>query len=262
MLREGGFRLLSRNGGFAFRLALTLTSIGLVFVAWEIVHRYTAFLPPLSDVVEEMGKQLSDPGELASIIGTTLRRLVISVTIAYVGAVMTALLMRRSAWWQGFLSPYVLAMTATPSLVAALLGVMIFGFSETGVYVATAVVLYPYILLSLSEGFGNLDRLLAEMSMAYRFSSWQYYRHVGLPELTPHLFAALRSAHALGWKIVVLVEVFGSGGGIGHQYKRAFDLFDLPLLMTWVIFFLGVVWAVEYGLLRPIGAYVVRWRTT
>lgn len=261
-LRELGFRRLKKADGFPSRVVLTLVSMGLVLVAWDVIHRYTSYLPPLSEVFDEITDQLSKPDELATVIGETLGRLVIGVAIAYSAAVVTALLMRRSAWWQGFLGPYVLAMTATPSLVAALLGVMVFGFSETGVYVATAVVLYPYILLSLSEGFGSLDRHLAEMSAAYRLTSWQYYRHVALPELTPHLFAALRSAHALGWKIVVLVEVFGSGGGVGHQYKRAFDLFDLPLLVTWVVFFLATVWIVEYGLLRPIGARIVRWRAS
>jgi NitT/TauT family transport system permease protein len=243
------------------RFALTLASIGIVLVAWVVVNRYTPYLPPLSDVADEIGGLLSEPRELVTVIGTTLWRLVIGVSLAYSAAVMTALLMRRNEWWEGFLSPYVLAMTATPSLVAALLSVMVFGFSEVGVYVATAVVLFPYILLSLSEGFGSLDRQLREMSVAYRLTSWQYYRHVALPELTPHLYAALRSAHALGWKIVVLVEVFGSGSGIGHQYKRAYDLFDLPLLVAWVVFFLATVWLVEYGLLRPIGARLVRWRT-
>lgn len=244
------------------KVIYTLVSIALLLVVWVIIHRFTPYLPPVSEVFREITQLLSEPLESLAIIGTTLRRLAIGVGLGYSAAVVTALLMRRSAWWQGLLLPYVLTATATPSLVAALLSVMIFGFTETGVYVATAVVLYPYVLLSISEGIGSLDRQLAEMSSAYHLSSRQYYWHVAFPEVMPHLFAALRSAHALGWKIVVLVEVFGSGSGIGYQYKRAFDLFDLPLLVTWIVFFLATVWLVEYGVLRPIGSRLFRWRAS
>lgn len=243
-----------------YKAALTLLSLGLLIGAWVIGQRFTPYLPPIKVVSEQFGKLLSNPGDLIRIVATSLRRLIIGIALGYSSAVLVALLMQRNAWWRGFLAPYVLVAVGTPSLVAAFLSVMFFGFSEIGVSAATAVVLFPYVLLSLSEGFGGLDRHLAEVAFVYQLSRRQYYFHVAFPELMPHLYGALRSAHAMGWKIVILTEVFGSGSGIGYQYKRAYDLFDLPLLVTWIIFFLLVVWAVEYGILQPIGSFLFRWR--
>jgi NitT/TauT family transport system permease protein len=239
---------------------LAILSITLVAVAWLVAQPYTRYLPPVASMVEQIGALLSTPEELLSIVGTTFGRLVIGLFLGYSIAVLVALLMRRSQWWSGVLGPYLVVAASTPSLVAALMAVMVFGFSDTGVYLATAIVLFPYVVFMLTEGFEGLDSGLADMASVHRFSRRQYYMHVAFPELMPYLFAAFRNAHALAWKIVVLVEVFGRTTGIGYQYQRAYGLFDLPLLMTWLLFFLAIVWLVEYGVLQPIGKRLFRWR--
>jgi NitT/TauT family transport system permease protein len=76
------------------------------------------------------------------------------------------------------------------------------------------------------------------------------------------MFSAFRNAHALSWKLVVITEVFSQQNGIGYQYKKSFDYFQLNQLMVWLFFFLIVVFGVEYGILRPLERRSTRWRRT
>jgi ABC-type nitrate/sulfonate/bicarbonate transport system permease component len=65
----------------------------------------------------------------------------------------------------------------------------------------------------------------------------------------------------LGWKIVVVTEVFSAQQvGIGAEYNRAYDFFALDTLVLWVVFFLIVVFGVEFAVFRPWERRVFRWR--
>jgi NitT/TauT family transport system permease protein len=98
------------------------------------------------------------------------------------------------------------------------------------------------------------------MAKVYRRSWMDRLRHVAIPEMAPHMFAAFRNAHALAWKLVVVTEVFSQQTGIGYKYKKAFDYFELNELMVWLFFFLVVVFSVEYVVLRPLERRSARWR--
>src|SRR5690606_4715826 len=63
------------------RMIYTLVSLALLLVVWVVVHRYTPYLPPISEVFREITQLLSEPLESLAIIGTTLRRLVIGVAL-------------------------------------------------------------------------------------------------------------------------------------------------------------------------------------
>lgn len=239
---------------------LLLLGVAIVLLAWSVGHRYTRYLPPPTTVIADAVELLGEPATYGHVVAS-VRRLAIGLIAAFLGAFGVALLMRLSTWWRRFFEPYVFVSLTMPSLAVALFALMVFGLSEIGVYVSVAVVVFPFVVVSLNEGFANLDARLTDMSKAYRFSWWQRVRHVALPEMSPFLFAALRNSHALAWKIVVITEVFSQQTGIGFQYKRSYDYFQLSELVVWVLFFLVVVFAVEFGVFRPWEARVFRWRT-
>ena len=149
----------------------------------------------------------------------------------------------------------------TPSLAFALFSLAVLGLTDLSVYVSVALVIFPFVVVSLHEGFESLDDRLTEMSRVYHLSSVQRIRHVSIPEMAPFLFGALRNAYALAWKIVVVTEVFSAQQvGIGAEYNRAYDFFALDTLVVWVVFFLIVVFGVEFGVFRPWERRVFRWR--
>lgn len=249
-----------RWGDPAYQFGLSALGVGLVLASWFLLHPLTRFLPAPAEVWEE-GVQLVREPETYSNILLSLRRLLIGLAAGYLAAFGIAVAGRTSPWWRRFFSVYVYVAITTPSLAVALFCLMIFGLTEVSVYVSVAFVIFPFVVVSLNEGFESLDARLADMARVYRLSAVQRLRHVSMPEMAPFLFGALRNAYALGWKIVVVTEVFSAQQtGIGAEYNRAYDFFALERLVVWVVFFLIVVFGVEFGLFRPWERRVFRWR--
>jgi NitT/TauT family transport system permease protein len=191
----------------------------------------------------------------------SLQRLVIGLTAGYTLAFLVALVSRTSSWWQRFFSLPVYLTITTPSLAFALFCLTVFGLTDVSVYVSVAAVIFPFVVVSLTEGFQSLDSRLQDMSRVYRLSATDRLRHVSVPEMSPFMFGALRNAYALAWKIVVVTEVFSAQQvGIGAEYNRAYDFFALDTLVVWVVFFLIVVFGVEFIVFRPWERRVFRWR--
>ena len=243
-----------------YQYLLSAAGVGMVIGVWFVIHPLTRFLPSPAEVWEE-GTTLLSQGETYVSVLLSLRRLLIGLFAGYIAAFLVALAGRASPWWHRFFSVYVYVAITVPSLAVALFCLMIFGLTEFSVYVSVAFVIFPFVVVSLHEGFESLDARLHDMSRVYRFGLVHRIRHVAIPEMAPSLFGALRNAYALGWKIVVVTEVFSAQQtGIGAEYNRAYDFFALERLVVWVVFFLIVVFGVEFGVFRPWERRVFRWR--
>lgn len=234
--------------------------VALLVALWFVIHPLTRFLPSPQEVWAEGVMLLGEPATYQNIL-RSLQRLLIGLSAGYVAAFLVALAGRGSDWWRRFFNVPVYVTITTPSLAFALFCLTVFGLSDVSVYVSVAAVIFPFVVVSLHEGFESLDTRLNDMSRVYRLSTSQRLRHVSIPEMAPFLFAALRNAYALGWKIVVVTEVFSAQQvGIGAEYNRAYDFFALDRLVVWVVFFLIVVFGVEFGVFRPWERRVFRWR--
>lgn len=258
--RERARGLLRVVRGTHGRRLLPLLGVALVLLAWTLIYPYTRYLSSPQAIAQESVELLGER-ETYFNIGVSFRRLIFGLLLGYGGAVIVTLLMRAQKWWEWFFAPYVFISLTTPSLVAAFVTVIVFGFREIAVYFAIGWIIFPFVVVSIMEGLRNVDARHIEMARLYKFEKWQRYRHVVLPEMSPHMFAAFRNAHSYAWKLVVVVEIFSQTNGIGYQYKKAFDFFELDLLTSWVVFFLVVLFGVEYGILRPFEKRVYKWRS-
>lgn len=229
-------------------------------LAWQLGWDRTDFLPSPASTVAMAFDLLGRPDTYAD-LGATARRLVVGLLMGYALAVTVALMMQFSPWWNRFFSPAVYITITAPSMVVALLCLMVFGLSEFGVYMSVAIVVFPFVVVSLDEGVKAIDTRLTEMSRIYGFGTRARLRHQVIPEMAPFLFSAFRNVHALGWKIVVIAELFSQQIGIGAEYKRAYGFFQLERLVVWTFFFIAMVTTVEYGILRPLERHVFRWRS-
>ena len=252
-----GRRLHDRNR----QLALSALGVGILLGLWFVVHPLTRFLPSPGEVWVE-GLNLIGKSETYHNVLLSLRRLLIGLSTGYILAFLVALAGKSSRWWQRFFTLPTYVTITTPSLAFALFCLTVFGLTDLSVYISVAAVIFPFVVVSLTEGFASLDDRLQDMSRVYRLSTPQHLRHVSIPEMAPFLFAALRNAYALAWKIVVVTEVFSAQQvGIGAEYNRAYDFFALDTLVVWVVFFLIVVFGVEFAVFRPLERRVFRWRT-
>ncbi len=241
------------------RAAVLAAAGAITMLLWQLFWDTTDFLPSPAQTIRTAAELLAEPSTYED-LGATLRRLVLGLAIGYGAAVVIALLMQISPWWNRFFQPTVYITITAPSMVVALLCLMVFGLAEVGVYMSVAIVIFPFVVVSLDEGVKALNPGLTEMSRIYGFGPLDHIRHLALPEMAPFLFSAFRNVHALGWKIVVIAELFSQQVGVGAEYKRAYGYFALDRLLVWTLFFIVMITTVEYLILRPFERRVFRWR--
>lgn len=247
----------SRLGG----RAVWLLSIVSILVLWAIV---AAFFPPTllpgPLVVARRLGELAARGDFWVHLRATILRVVIGFALAFVVSVGAGILMGSRRLAEGVFESWVLVGLTIPGLCWAVLAVMWFGITEMAPVFAIFVVVVPMLTLNMWQGTKSLDRDLVEMARVFRASRRALLRDVVLPQLLPFCLAGARLGFALGWKVVVLSEMFGLSSGVGYMINRSFAAYSMDDVLAWTVGFTLVMFAFEYAVMLPIERRLVRWR--
>lgn len=240
------------------RLLSVLSFIGVWAIAAYFVDQPN-FLPSPAAVFEKLGDLIRNE-DFFFHAWWTVRRVFIGFTLSMVfgAAIGVAMGLWRSS--EHFLDVYILIGLTIPGLAWALLSVMWFGVSETAPVFAIVMVTTPMLAVNTWQGTKAIDKYLLEMAKVFRVSRHRILTGVIIPQLMPYLFAASRFGFGLGWKVVVLSEIFGLTNGIGYMLNRGFSRFSMTEVLAWTIGFTFIMFAFEYGILQPIERRVLRWR--
>ncbi len=232
----------------------------LVAVWWLLSSFFPPTLLPNPAAVFRRLWQLMVGGEFWFQTYATVMRVLGGFILAFTVSIGLGVLMglkRTAAVWFEF---YVLVGLTIPGLCWALLGVMWFGITEVAPVFAIFAVTLPMLTLNMWQGTNNLDKDLLEMSRLFRAPRGSVLTDVILPQLLPFCLAGARLGFALGWKVVVLCELFGLTSGVGYMINRAFSSYSMVDVLAWTVGFTMVMFVVEYGVFLPIERKLVRWR--
>lgn len=175
-------------------------------------------------------------------------------------AVPVGYAMGRSRYWKAFFHDGVVGAGSIPGITYAVFALVIFGTGFLGPVLAVGLISMPYIALSVAEGVESVDPDLIRMAEAFKRGPGDINRHVVVPSIAPFVFAGVRLAFAIAWKVEALTEVFGSSNGVGFQIRFAFQSFSITNVMAWTLLFIVFMLLIERGL-ALIEAHVFRWRT-
>jgi NitT/TauT family transport system permease protein len=245
----------------ARRSAIRLLSIATLLVLWTVVASFfSPFLLPNPAIVGHRLLELVRSGEFELNLYATIRRVLIGFGLAFVLSIAIGMLMGGKRYAESFIDSWVLVGLTIPGLCWAVLAVMWFGITEIAPVFAIFVVVLPMLTLNMWQGTKSLDRDLIEMANVFRTGRWSLVMDVVLPQLLPFCLASARLGFALGWKVVVLSEMFGLSSGVGYMINRSFNSYSMEDVLAWTIGFTIVMFAVEYGFILPIERRLVRWR--
>ena len=147
-----------------------------------------------------------------------------------------------------------------PGLVWAVMAIMFFGLSETSAYAAVSVTIMPMLAISLWQGTKSIDKELIDMSTAFHASPWSKVIDVILPQLLSHILAAVRYGLGLAWKVVVVVEMFGTSNGVGYQVMKSYQVFNMEGVIAWTLTFVIAMIVIEYGIIDLAERRLTAWR--
>jgi NitT/TauT family transport system permease protein len=257
-------RLLERFTRPSFWKMAGLRTLGLVILvaAWIVIARIVDD-PDLLPGPGAVGSRLWDliqTGQFQDSGVLSLRRVVLGFLLGFGVAVPVGVALGRVRLFEAMFGSFVFLALTVPSLAYGVIFMILIGLNEKAAVIAVAASTTPMLILNVWEGTKALDRDLTEMAQVFKASKSQMVRHIVLPSLSPYLFAAVRLGMSLAWKIVVVVELLGLSSGVGYGINQGFNNFDMELTLAWVLGFSVVMAGIEFVVMRPIEAHVLRWR--
>jgi NitT/TauT family transport system permease protein len=263
----GGLVRVARSPRTA-RALLPVVVLAFWFVSIEIIRSIWPFavdvLPSPIEVAQFMWAEIQletlAPHNLYATFWISLQRLAVGVVIAMGLGTVIGLAMGMSRGANAFFNDWVVAVLAMPNLAWALFISLAFGFGARGPIIVVVLTGIPFVIINVREGVRDAPKDLVEMSRAFGVSRFDTIRHVLLPSLMPFMFAAARYSFALGWKGLVVAEVFGGQDGAGWTIKFWYDAHRAHGVVGYAFFFLVFAITFERLVFDNIEKRVFRWR--
>ncbi|MDX1744771.1 MAG: ABC transporter permease subunit, partial [Halobacteriales archaeon] len=210
--------------------------IGLVaiIVGWQaLASVFPNNLFPFPVEIAALIIELVRGGTVFINVWDTLVRTVLGFIAAMILGVSVGVLLGINETTQRWVLPYLLVGLSISGLSSAAIGMLIFGFSILSHVFATMIAVFPYIAVNVWKGVEDIDADLLDMSQSFDISNHRMLRRVVLPDIAPALFSAYRFGLATSWKIVTVVEVFGSNSGVGHKLIQSYTLQQYSRAWAW-----------------------------
>jgi ABC-type nitrate/sulfonate/bicarbonate transport system permease component len=197
---------------------------------------------------------------LYGMFAISLMRLTVGFFVALILGTIIGLAMGISKSADAFFHDWVMAILAMPALVWALFLGLALGFGHLGPILAVILSGIPFVIINVREGVRNTPKELFDMARAFEVPQNKITRHVLLPSLMPFFFAAIRYAYAIGWKGLVIAEVFASDRGMGWTIKFWYDAHRAHGVIGYALFFIIFAMALEKLVFDPLADRAFKWR--
>ena len=211
----------------------------------------------------EVGLELASltmSGPLLPDLGRTLVRVLVAFVVAMLLGTALGIVLGRIRSLDRLFGSWVVIGLNIPAIVTAIILYIWLGLTEFALVLAVVVNKLPLVAATIREGVRSFDPAYDELARAFRLPLVRRLRLVYLPQLMPFVMAAARTGLSLIWKIVLVFEVLGSDGGVGFRISVFFQFFDVRGILAYTMAFILVVFAIEYGVLRPLERRLLGWR--
>lgn len=246
------------------RVATTVVSVVLV---WQVTSMLVFSPTTLPSPIAVLGRipgiirsgGAGQPGALFH-LRVTLSRVVIVTAISMAASIALGLLMNANDYIEDMFTVLLPLWMTLPTVVVVLVTMIMFSFSQLSIITAAVITTTPFAAISIWQGMENLDQKLVEMGDAFGAGPVAMYRNIYLPSVLPAFFSSFRYQFSMSWKIVVIAEVFGIQHGMGAQFRFWFNEGSIISLLAYLVLFVIVMFALEYGVIYPVERYMFRWR--
>lgn len=229
---------------------LVLAALG----GWWI---WSLFVPPYQMpgpqlVAARMAGFLTDPQDRIQLLWS-LMHVTSAIGISFV--IGFALALASNALWplRGFiddrLTPFLNAFSGIGWLFMAM---MWFGVTSFTVIFAVTLILIPFAIINIRTGLDELDHEIGELGRSLTRRPLRIFFKLTVPMLVPYLFATLRTAFGVSWKVVLTAELFGGNAGVGYMLNSARQEFDTEMIFAVICFIILFVYLSEVVIFAPV----------
>ena len=174
-------------------------------------------------------------------IGVSMRRILISYTLATVLGISIGLIMGRSRIARAFIMPYIEVIRPIPAVAWIPLAILMWPTEESSIiYITFLGALFPIVLNTL-HGVEQTPEVLVRAVQSLGASRSAVFRHVVIPAALPSIAAGLAIGMGVSWFSLLAGEIISGQYGIGYFTWDAYSLINYQDIVVGmlVIGFLG-----------------------
>ncbi len=238
-----------------------LLGVGLLLALWSALAAiYPPILVPSPLAVLGALMDLAREGTLWRELLLTVWRLLAAFGLGAGLGIGLGLLAGRSHALAGLLRPGMSVAAGVPPIAWVALALIWFGTGSLTPIVVALLAAMPGVFVATLEGVRALDADLLAMARAFGLRGRDLLREFYLPALAPHLLSGLTVAATLTVRVGIMGEFLAASSGVGSALALARTQLDTAQVLAWVLVALGLLFAAEGLLLRPLRRWAGAWR--
>jgi len=234
-----------------------------MLVIWQVLSMaFSQFIVASPAATFAALGRLAADGSLWSQFGYSLSRLLIGLAGGAVIGISLGILAGLNLRLRSFLEPMRWAVMTVPAIIISVLAMLWFGPGSVQVIFMTGVITMPISYVSTLEGVLAIDAGIIEMADVYKIPLRLRLSQIYLPGIGSAVMAGLTLASGIGVRASILAEFIGARNGIGHSLFLSWTFLDTPALFAWILMAFALLGLVEFGILKPVRDYLMRWKRT
>jgi NitT/TauT family transport system permease protein len=241
------------------RAGLVVISVALLVAGWWFAARFypTYILPGPSPVWDAFTNALQR-GALAREVKATFGHMFIAFSLVIAAGLPAGIIIGRFWVVEDLTRVLLIFLQTVPTIVLIAFALIFIGINDTGVVAVTVASGFTYFTLNVIQGTKAIDRDLVDMARAYNAGELTITRSIFLPSVVPYFLAAGRVTLGVVWQVTLFSEYLMGTRGIGFQVSTAIKLLDTASVFAWGLTVVVLTIAFEYGIFRPVEAFLTR----
>src|SRR5690606_39664622 len=192
------------------------------------------YYPPLSRILDEFADIWLFDG-IRTEVWPSLQRLAAGYGAALGLGVGLGVVLGTVRWLENAVRPIIEFLRATPGVAIHPVMMLFFGLGTTMKISLIALVATWPVLLNTIDGVRSVEPVLHQVAASHRLRRSERIRFIVLLSAAPQIFAGARTALAISVVAMVMSEMVGAPGGIGHFVLDAQRGFSTTAMWSGVI---------------------------
>ncbi len=203
-----------------------LLPVAAVLVMWQLFGTSESlFFPPPSEWFKALGR-VHISRALMPAVAQTLSTYAFGLTFAVAIGCLAGVAIGASRRIDRALNPSIAFLAAVPGAAVVPVVVLLLGPGQlSGVLVVALIVSWP-VLLAAAAAMRTVPVVRLEMSHTLGLTALQRWSKVILPSLSPGILLGVRVASAMALIVTLLVDIFGTGAGLGRLLVESQQRFE------------------------------------
>jgi sulfonate transport system permease protein len=214
---------------------------------------------PAPLVVAQTFQSLIESGEIPAHFAVSIGRVIQGFLIGGAAGLLLGVALGLSRTFHDYAGPLFKLLSNVPKIGWLPLLMIALGIEESLKITIIALSSLIPVTINTLEGIRNVPSSYIEVARMARFNYWQLLVKVIFPAAMPEIFAGMRIAAGISWKILVVVEMLASSNGLGYLLTTGRFAFQMDTMLSAVVV-IGFAGLLIDQSFKRLEAYLLRWR--